>query len=62
VFCVEDSRARIREVQPGPVAEAGQMAILSGLRAGDEVIIFGQDAVHENDLVNVNWHQWAQRQ
>ena len=62
VFCVEDSRARIREVHPGPISEAGHMAILSGLRPGDEVIIFGQDAVHENDLVNVNWHQWAQRQ
>jgi membrane fusion protein, multidrug efflux system len=62
VFCVEDSRARIREVHPGPVFEAGRVAILSGLNRGDEVIIYGQDAVKENDLVNVNWQQWAQRQ
>jgi RND family efflux transporter MFP subunit len=62
VFCVEDSRARIREVLTGPISEAGHMAILSGLRAGDEVVIYGQDALQENDFVNVKWHQWAHRE
>jgi membrane fusion protein (multidrug efflux system) len=61
VFCVEDNRARIREVLTGPIKEAGEIEILSGLNAGDEVIVYGQDAVQEDDLVNVDWHEWAQR-
>jgi membrane fusion protein (multidrug efflux system) len=62
VFCVEDSRAKIREVLTGPVHESGQVEILSGLNPGDEVIIYGHDSVEENELVNVNWHQWAHRE
>jgi len=62
VFCVEDSRARIREVRTGAVADEGKIEILSGLNAGDEVIIYGQDEVQENDLVNVDWQQWARRE
>ncbi len=62
VFCVEDSRARIREVRTGAVAGEGKVEILAGLDAGDEVIIYGQDSVEENDLVNVNWQQWARRE
>ena len=61
VFCVEDSRAQIREVQTGPIMEAGRIQILAGLDPGDEVIIYGQDAVQENDLVNVDWRQWTGR-
>ncbi|HEX2473369.1 MAG TPA: efflux RND transporter periplasmic adaptor subunit [Lacipirellulaceae bacterium] len=61
VFCVEENRARIREVLTGPMKEAGSIEILAGLHAGDEVIVYGQDAVQEDDLVNANWHQWARR-
>ena len=61
VFCVEENRARIREVTTGPVVEAGQVEILAGLNPGEEVIIYGQDSVREDDLVNVNWQQWARR-
>jgi membrane fusion protein, multidrug efflux system len=61
VFCVEDNRAQIREVLTGPITEAGDIQILSGLNAGEEVIIFGQDAVQDNDLVNVDWQQWTGR-
>ena len=62
VFCVEDSRAKIREVLTGPIHESGQVEILAGLTAGDEVIIYGHDTVQEDELVNVNWHQWARRE
>jgi RND family efflux transporter MFP subunit len=62
VFCVEDSRARIREVRTGPLADEGSVAILAGLKADDEVIIHGQDEVQEDDLVNVDWQQWARRE
>jgi membrane fusion protein, multidrug efflux system len=61
VFCVEENRARIREVTTGPVVEAGHVEILAGLNPGEEVIIYGQDSVREDDLVNVNWQQWARR-
>jgi membrane fusion protein, multidrug efflux system len=61
VFCVEDNRAQIREVRTGPITDAGQIEILAGLAPGDEVIIYGQDAVQENDLVNVDWRQWTGR-
>jgi membrane fusion protein, multidrug efflux system len=62
VFCVENNRARIREVRTGPLINTGQVEILSGLRTGDEVIIYGQDTVKENDLVNVNWREWTGRE
>jgi RND family efflux transporter MFP subunit len=61
VFCVEDQRAKVREVLTGPIMESGQMEILAGLNAGDEVIVYGQDALKDDDLVNANWHEWAQR-
>ena len=61
VVCIENQRARIREVQTGPVTQNGQIEVLNGLRSGDEVVIHGQDAVQENDLVNVNWHEWSHR-
>jgi membrane fusion protein (multidrug efflux system) len=61
VFCVEENRARIREVTTGPVVAAGEVEILAGLNPGEEVIIYGQDSVREHDLVNVNWQQWARR-
>ncbi len=62
VVCVEDSRAKIREVHTGPMTEAGQVQILDGLKSGDEVVVFGQDALQENDFVNVDWHKWTRRQ
>jgi membrane fusion protein (multidrug efflux system) len=62
VVCIEDQRARIREIEIGPVVESGQIEVLNGLRPGDEVVVYGQDAVEENDLVNVNWHGWTRRE
>jgi len=62
VFCIEEDRARIREVQVGPMTEEGEVRILSGLQSGDQVVIYGQDVLQDNDPVNVNWRQWARRE
>ena len=62
VVCIEDSRARIREVHTGNVNDAGEIEILGGLNNGDEVVIFGQDAIQDNDVVNVDWRQWTGRE
>lgn len=61
VVCVEDERAKIREVHTGPTTQDGQIEVLQGLHPGDEVVVYGQDAVEENDLVNVDWKQWTHR-
>jgi hypothetical protein len=31
------------------------------VQSGDEIVVFGQDALQEDDPVNVNWHQWTRR-
>ena len=61
VFCVQENRARIREVTTGPVIDAGQIEILAGLKPREDVIIYGHDSVREDDLVNSHWQQWARR-
>ena len=59
VFCVVDGRAHIREVKTGPVLPNGQVEITAGLYAGEEVVIFGQDILRDNDVVNANWKEWT---
>lgn len=61
VVCVEDSRAKIREVHTGSLTEGGEVQILDGVAPGDVVMVYGQDAIEENDLVNVDWQQWTRR-
>lgn len=61
VFCVEDNRAKIREVRTGNASDEGNIEIVNGLKEGEEVVIFGQDAIQENDLVNVDWKEWTRR-
>lgn len=61
VVCVENNRAKIRPVQTGAVTDSGAIEIIDGLSPGDEVIIFGHDAIEENDPVNPNWRQWTRR-
>jgi membrane fusion protein, multidrug efflux system len=62
VVCVEDSRAKIREVQTGAETNAGEIEILGGLTGGEEIIIFGHDAIENNDPVNVKWREWTRRE
>jgi hypothetical protein len=61
VFCVEDGRARIREVRTGAILREGHVEILDGLQQGDEVLVYGQKDVGDGDSVNVDWHEWTHR-
>lgn len=74
VFRVEDGRARIREIEVGPILPGGEQEVRGGLNAGDEVVIYqsnfyknyGQVAASEgflqdNDLVDADWRRWARR-
>jgi Cu(I)/Ag(I) efflux system membrane fusion protein len=62
VFRVEDGRARIREIQPGPLAGGGRLEVHAGLTPGQEIVIYGQQDLAENDPVDVDWRNWARRE
>lgn len=61
VFRVENGRARIRRIRTAGVVEFGITEVLSGLTAGDEVVVFGQESLQDNDPVDVDWRRWARR-
>jgi len=61
VFTVEEGRAQIREVRTGTVTGRGGIEILTGLAAGEEVVIYGHDILETGDMVNVDWERWARR-
>ncbi len=60
-FVVEDGRARMREVKTGPILEPGVVEIAAGLNAGDEVIVYGQQSLRDNEPVDIDWERWARR-
>jgi cobalt-zinc-cadmium efflux system membrane fusion protein len=75
VFRVEDGRARLREVQTGPVVDGGLVTVTSGVAAGDEVVVYftnfyrhwgdvtSLDAyLQDDDLVDPDWRKWARRE
>jgi RND family efflux transporter MFP subunit len=62
VVCVENGKACIREVHTGSVTDAGDIEVLDGLKVGEEVVVHGQDALEENDDVNVDWRSWTRRE
>jgi len=61
-FVVQEGRARIRKVRTGPVVETGVVEVVEGLKEGDEVVIYGQQHLRENDRVNTNWREWSRRE
>jgi membrane fusion protein (multidrug efflux system) len=61
VICVEEGRAKVREVHTGTMLREGQIEILDGLQPGEEVLVYGQKDVREGDLVNVDWVKWTHR-
>jgi hypothetical protein len=61
VFCVEEGRAKIREIQTGETIGTGDVQVLKGLNVGDEVVIYGHDSLNENDVVNADWRKWTRR-
>lgn len=52
VYVVENDRVQKRVVTPGIYAQ-GQIEITSGLKAGESVIVVGQNIVKEGDLVKI---------
>jgi membrane fusion protein (multidrug efflux system) len=62
VVCVENNKARIREVRTGSLTDAGEIEILDGLTIGDEVVIYGHDSLEEDDDVNADWRSWTRRE
>ncbi len=61
VFRIEEGRARIREIQTGPLVEAGVLEVRGGLSAGEEVVVYGAASLQDNDPVDANWRRWARR-
>jgi membrane fusion protein (multidrug efflux system) len=61
VVCVEKGRAKVRQVRTGAVVCEGEIEVLDGLNVGDDVVVYGQKDVAENDMVNVDWHKWTHR-
>jgi membrane fusion protein, multidrug efflux system len=61
VVCVENGRAKVRQVRTGAVVREGEIEVLDGLNVGDNVIVYGQKDVQEDDHVNVDWHKWTHR-
>jgi RND family efflux transporter MFP subunit len=60
-FRVEDGRARLREVRTGNLTRVGDLEVRDGLSKGDEVVIFNQYYLKDNDRVDVDWRKWARR-
>jgi RND family efflux transporter MFP subunit len=61
VFVVDGNRAKIRKVRTGAASEGGFVEIRGGLAAGEEVVLYGQHHLMNDDVVNVNWRAWARR-
>jgi membrane fusion protein (multidrug efflux system) len=61
VVRVENNRARLQEVRTGGVVQAGYVEVLDGLKSGDEIVVYGQDVVKDNDIVNAEWQEWSGR-
>lgn len=61
-FKVEQDRARIREIRVGQLAKNGMVEVLSGLQPGDEVVLFGNLTLQDNDRIDTNWRKWANRE
>jgi membrane fusion protein, multidrug efflux system len=62
VVCVENGKARIREVHTGSITDDGDIEVLDGLKIGEEVVVHGQDSLEEDDEVNVDWRSWTRRE
>jgi len=62
VFVVEEGRARLREVRTGALVEVGRRIVDVGLSAEDEVIVYGQQTLEDNDLVDTDWRKWTRRE
>jgi multidrug efflux pump subunit AcrA (membrane-fusion protein) len=73
VFCVENGKTVIKPVVTGHILETGLLEIKSGLKAGEEVVIYNdfyqnvgslgeKNYLQEGEQVNPDWRQWARRE
>lgn len=60
-FVVKDGRAHIRAVRAGLPGRVGELAVADGLAAGEEVVVFNQYYLQDNDSVDTDWRKWARR-
>jgi multidrug efflux pump subunit AcrA (membrane-fusion protein) len=60
-FVVENGRAHMRRVQTGQVLDPGVVEITAGLKVGDEVVIYGQQNLRDNEPVDSDWEHWTRR-
>lgn len=61
VFSIQDGHARIRPVRTSATLDEGQVEVVDGLTAGDEVVVFGTQQLSDGDPVDVHWQRWARR-
>lgn len=61
VFCSVNQTVRMQKVSPGSQIPGGYIVIEKGLQSGDQVVVAGQHAVSEGDVVNPDWQAWANR-
>ena len=61
VFRVDHNRARMTEIKTGAIVDGGLLEVRQGLKIGDEVVLYGQDSLRDNDQVNTDWRRWAGR-
>ena len=57
----QDRRVHVRPVRTGPIVDVGVIEIVDGLKAGDEIIVYGQQFLEENDPIDSDWERWARR-
>lgn len=55
VFSVENGRARMNVFRTGPAVDTGVLEVRDGLTVGQEVVVYGQDSLEDNDPVDVEW-------
>lgn len=61
VFVVEDDRAQMRSIRTGPILQTGEVEVIEGVQAGEEVVVFGHQYLNDGETVNTNWAEWTGR-
>ena len=62
VVRVVEDRAQLHEVRTGSVTRAGYVEVIDGLESGDEVLVYGQGDVEDEEILNVDWRAWTRRE
>ena len=62
VFVVKDQRAALQSVRTGALVDTGVRVVEAGLSPGDEIVVYGQQDLRDNDLVDTDWKEWTRRE